>query len=367
MQDLRVIGVDDGALLLSSDDGDRFRVAIDEVLHSTLRRSAAPPSTGPKLAPRDIQAQIRSGLTADEVAAVTGASVEYIQKFEGPVLAERQFIIESALNVPVHTALEDTIGQGSTFGAVIRARLQDLGATGERWASWKEIDAGWVVKLEFIASDIEHDARWQYEPKKAALAPTNSEAKTLSQQGELPGGLIPRLRAVGGEERAQDASRFDSGAFDVSWRGSESRGSDSRRDTAPQPESKPFSRAQESSPEAASAAIKRAPVEARPSNETADLLEALRRRRGEREAATWSEIEPTSDDLAVGKPAGGGIRLVDVPLVEFDDAREPSVDPAAPAPAPSAPPARGSGKKGRAAMPSWDEIVFGARSDDDPA
>ena len=158
------------------------------------------------------------------------------------MLAERQFIIESALNVPVHTALEDTIGQGSTFGAVIRARLQDLGATGERWASWKEIDAGWVVKLEFIAADIAHDARWQYEPKKAALAPTNSEAKTLSQQGELPGGLIPRLRAVGGEERAQDASRFDSGAFDVSWRGSESRGSDSRRDTAPQPESKPFSR-----------------------------------------------------------------------------------------------------------------------------
>ena len=359
MQDLRVIGVDDGALLLSSDDGDRFRVAIDEVLHSTLRRSAAPPSTGPKLAPRDIQAQIRSGLTADEVAAVTGASVEYIQKFEGPVLAERQFIIESALNVPVHTALEDTIGQGSTFGAVIRARLQDLGATGERWASWKEIDAGWVVKLEFIAADIAHDARWQYEPKKAALAPTNSEAKTLSQQGELPGGLIPRLRAVGGEERAQDASRFDSGAFDTSWRSP-----DSRRDTAPQPESKSFGRSQESSPEAASAAIKRAPVEARPSNETADLLEALRRRRGEREAATWSEIEPTSDDLAIGKPAGGGIRLVDVPLVELDEAVEPGAEPGAAAPQPAP---RGSGKKGRAAMPSWDEIVFGARSDDDPA
>jgi hypothetical protein len=39
----------------------------------------------------------------------------------------------------------------------------------------------------------------------------------------------------------------------------------------------------------------------------------------------------------------------------------------APIPAPSSNPTGpiGKGRKGRAAMPSWDEIVFGARTDED--
>ncbi|MGO7983956.1 hypothetical protein ACC691_39645, partial [Rhizobium johnstonii] len=78
-------------------------------------------------------------------------------------------------------------------------------------ASWKEPAGGWIVKLEFTADTIDHDARWSFEPKKLALAPLNSEAMTLSQQGEITGGLIPRLRAV--DPHDIDSSRFDSGAF----------------------------------------------------------------------------------------------------------------------------------------------------------
>ena len=65
-------------------------------------------SDGPvrRLAPREIQAQIRAGLTAEDVARVTGASLEYIRRFEGPVIAEREYVVESALNVPVHMAVE---------------------------------------------------------------------------------------------------------------------------------------------------------------------------------------------------------------------------------------------------------------------
>ena len=84
----------------------------------------------------------------------------------------------------------------ATFGSVIRDRLAKLGAHGERWASWKDEERGWIVKLEFTADTIDHDARWGFEPRKQSLHPMNSEATTLSQQGELKGGLIPRLRAV---------------------------------------------------------------------------------------------------------------------------------------------------------------------------
>ncbi len=360
--DLRVIGADGAALIVSSDDGGRYRVAIDEALHAALRRSTVVEDDAPKVAPREIQAHVRAGMSAEEVASITGAPLAYIRKFEGPVLAERQYIVESALNVAVHTPLESDGMSGSTFGSVIRDRLTALVASGERWASWKEAGSGWIVKLAFVADEIDHDARWQYDPKRSALSPLNSEARTLSQQGEMPGGLIPRLRAVVSDERAADSSRFDSGAFDVMGR--------TQDPTGVRLEAVPFSRGGESSQEATEAAISRAPVAEVPSSQTADLLEALRRRRGERESAGWNDEgvaqdRSEADDARSGHPsAGGGVRLVDVPLSTFDDL-DGSDDRSSTAPQPFATPR--ASKKGRATMPSWDEIVFGAKSDDDPA
>ncbi len=355
MQDLRVIGVENGALLVASDDGTRYRIAIDEVLQSKLRKSIPDPGAGRKLAPREIQAHIRSGMSAQDVASITGVPLEYIQKFEGPVLAEREFVVESALNVPVHTALDsDPLGEGTTFGSAIRERLYDLGAINERWASWKEVGGGWIVKLAFTAEQIDHDARWRYDPKKAALSPLNNEAITLSQQGDITGALIPRLRAVGGEERVADSSRFDSGAFSES----ELAGHPS----APRGEVSPLTRQDESSPAASAAAINRESANiVADSHETADLLEALRRRRGERESA---HFEDTSDDHA---PVGS-IRLVDIPLDGFATPELPAEHNETPgntAPQPTA--LQPKSRRGRAAMPSWDDIVFGARPDDDQA
>jgi len=333
MQDLRVIGVENGALLVASDDGTRFRIPIDEVLQSKVRQSVPELGTGPRLSPKEIQAHIRSGMSAQDVASITGAPLDYIQRFEGPVIAEREFVVTSALDVPVRTAGDDPMTQGRTFGTAIRERLHELGGINERWASWKEA-TGWVVKLSFTANQIDHDARWQFDPKKQALSPLNSEAITLSQQGEAAGVLMPRLRAV--SEPEPSTSRFDSGAFALS---------DSQQlsmvTSVPEPISIVRGRTDEDAPPA--------------SNQTADLLEALRRRRGERESANFDDYET---DARAAHPSTGSIRIVDVPMDGFGDEPEPQRN--------TSPQPR-LGKKGRAAMPSWDEIVFGARPDDDLA
>lgn len=350
MEELKVIGVEDGALLVASDEGTRFRLAIDDVLQSRLRQTSPEPGAARKLAPRDIQTHIRSGMSAEDVAAVTGASLEYIQRFEGPVLAEREYVIESALNVAVHTAVEtDPLAGGATFGAVIRSRLAEMGAIGERWASWKEQGGGWIVKLTFVAEQIERDARWSFDPKKGALAPLNGEAVSLSQQGELPATLLPRLRAVPLDELA-DTGRFDSGAFRsapgetgeatvieaVSMvsiidfdSGLHGAGSETETDAAPAGH-----------------------------HQTADLLEALRRRRGERDP-----MDLEHEESMAAHPSTGTVRLIDIPLDTATDVPVVSKG------TPSAGATRETGplgkRKGRAAMPSWDEIVFGARPDDD--
>src|SRR5690606_14404073 len=190
MRELTVVGAESNVLLLEGVAGEKFKVSIDEGLRSALRaaRTTEAP-TGPRLSPREIQAHIRAGMSAADVAAITGAPVEFIEKFEGPVLAEREFVIESARAVPVTTAMDtDHAGEARTFGSVIDARLSGLGASGVRWASWKEPDTGWIVKLAFTADSIDHDARWGFEPRKSTLAPINNEATTLSQQGDLAAG-----------------------------------------------------------------------------------------------------------------------------------------------------------------------------------
>ncbi|MET4157930.1 septation protein SepH [Agromyces sp. PvR057] len=359
MQELKVIGVENGALLAASDDGARFRIEIDEVLQSRIRQAQPEVHTGPKPSPREIQSLIRSGLSAEEVAQVTGASVDYVRRFEGPVVAEREHMVTSALAVPVHAVIEQDSDEPVTFGLAIRDRLAKLGALGERWASWKDEERGWIVKLEFTADSIDHDARWSFEPRKQSLQPLNSEATTLSQQGELKGGLMPRLRAVGPDS---EDSRFDSGAFTFE------EPVDNALDTSPHLEPLPYARSTTSvsSPAASRAAIKRADEPAQALGETADLLEALRRRRGEREAAT------SDADLQPELP---------LPVEPASSAPQASVEEELPEERPTSPArsiwggkastgatnAPRNSKKGRASMPSWDEIVFGARTDDDLA
>ncbi|HEY8588436.1 MAG TPA: DUF3071 domain-containing protein, partial [Naasia sp.] len=98
----------------------------------------------------------------------------------------------------------------------------------------------------------------------------------------------------------------------------------------------------------------------RESGGTADLLEALRRRRGERESTTFDE-EPR-------RPSTGTIRTLErvkadhpasVPTTEVPRGTKPAPAPTGPVPV--------KGRRGRTSMPSWDEIVFGARPEDDPA
>ena len=111
MQDLQLVGVhDDGEhVLLVSADGHRFRLPIDEPLRAAVRRDRArlgqlQIAIEGALRPRDIQARIRAGETAEDVAQASGLPIEHIRKYEGPVLAEREHVAETAQQQPVRVA-----------------------------------------------------------------------------------------------------------------------------------------------------------------------------------------------------------------------------------------------------------------------
>lgn len=344
MEQLKVIGTEEGVLVLATESGDRFTLPADDALRTHLRRlqrDAEPRAARPN--PREIQSHIRAGMSAEEVAELLGIRIDDVARFEGPVLAEREHIVGQALAVPVLMGGELDPDAQPTFGAAVRAKLAEAGASGERWTSWRE-ESGWIVKLEFTAGEVDHDARWGFDPRRSTLSPQNADAVQLSRQGSLPEGLIPRLRALdnGG---AKDTSRFDSGAFGP------------RR--LPEPDAdleSPDSR-QASSVAVQEAAIKRAPDQPVTSAETADLLEALRRRRGQR--------EPMPADEAAAPGPATPVALFDALEPGYDDIMpEPESRPAADASADESVAGDAGRRKGRTSMPSWDEIVFGARTED---
>ncbi|MBP2435483.1 septation protein SepH [Microbacterium amylolyticum] len=323
MENLTIVGTEGLKLVLATDKGQRFTLDIDDMLRSEMRKARTEAAPGPRETgpgPREIQAQIRAGLSAEHVAEILQCSIDRVRLFEGPVLAEREHIVGRALAMPVLTDVQIDRDEMPTFGTAIREKLTDLAAVGERWTSWKT-DEEWVVKLTFTASGVEHDARWTFDPRRSALAPANDDAAQLSRQGKVPDGLIPRLRALD-SDGSKDDSSFDKNAFQID----------------------------EQQPE---------PQEEKPVD-TADLLEALRRRRGQREAPS----SPSESDSAVApRPLA---------IIGSSPEREERSEPSAPEDGtPDATPddqnttpVEPSRRRGRPAMPSWDEIVFGARSDD---
>lgn len=342
MRELKVTDVDGATLVVVDDEGNEFRVPVDETSLRRLRHSRTA-EDGPRVPPKDIQSHLRAGLSNDEISALTGASLDLIQRFETPVLAEREFIITSALSVPTQTTVETETGNLSTaFGTVITQRLHSLSASAERWATWKEETGSWVVKLEFTANGIEHDARWSFEPRKRTLTPANSDASTLSQKGELSTGLIPKLRAVA---------------------------TDSADTVIVEPVQVAHPQPVAAVPESS---VTPAAEETREHSPTADLLEALRKRRNDREStpawlkdevsAATDSVDVVSDDTVIS-----GETVEFDATINFTEPFDMSVSEEIPTLPESKNDSKQIGKNGRPSMPSWDDIVFGTRSDDDPA
>jgi hypothetical protein len=345
MQSLTVVGRENDLLIVVNEAGERFSISIDQALVNQVRRN---PSLGrparQQTSPKDIQAHIRRGLTAQQVADLTGEDISYVQRFETPVLAERDFVVEQARNMLLGTSRSDSSG---TFGELVGHKLSELTAKDISWTAWRE-ETGWRVEVTFVEGAVEHKALWLFDQRKHTLTPLNEDATVLSTDEPIRGPLIPKLRAVPSSV-IEDDEHFDHDVF----------GEMPLEHTGPLLEPVPYGRTGATS-------FITDDEDDLPTANTADLLEVLRRRRGEREPAPDHE----SDSSRSAHPSTGSIRLVN-PDADSEGASIHSLPGSDTDPDDDGddhPEDKPSGsKKNRPEMPSWDDIVFGTRNDDDPA
>ncbi|MFF9148888.1 septation protein SepH [Streptomyces sp. NPDC055051] len=336
MPELRVVAVsNDGTrLVLKAADSTEYTLPIDERLRAAVRNDRArlgqiEIEVESHLRPRDIQARIRAGASAEEVAQLAGIPVDRVRRFEGPVLAERAFMAERARKTPVRRPGENS---GPQLGEAVQERLLLRGADKDtvQWDSWRRDDGTWEVLLVYRVAGEVHTASWTYDPPRRLVQAVDDEARaligetddTLAAAPEPSFPFVPRIARL---PRDRPLDRALDRQLD-------------RIAPAPPPEHE----------------------EERDS--LTSLLEAVPSFRGDLVVPEQPDGEP-SDEVEAEEPpapaasAGAGAAYADVLMPRSVSGHRDRLHGATDRQAE----ADGVRPGRRAAVPSWDEIVFGTR------
>ena len=133
--------------------------------------------TGQALTPREIQARLRAGEPAQEIARRSGVPLERVERWEGPVAAERAHVLDLALATPVGES-------GAPLADAVASHLVEVGADPEVvvWTAVREPDADWEVR----ASRPGRTGRWSFRPSARRLHPLDGGAAALLEDAPPP-------------------------------------------------------------------------------------------------------------------------------------------------------------------------------------
>ena len=187
---LRLTGTtDDGSQLrLLDEEGVEHLLTIDDRLRAAVQASGSPATRGGRgmektmestLRPRDIQTRIRAGETPEAVAQAAQTSVEKIMPFAAPVLAERQHIADRAQRSSVRR--EAGAGGARTLGDAVNAHLRSANvdpATVE-WDAWRREDGRWSLVASYAAPDRSGIAELTFDAPGNYVTLDNEDARWL--------------------------------------------------------------------------------------------------------------------------------------------------------------------------------------------
>ncbi|MFC4784743.1 septation protein SepH [Nocardioides sp. MAHUQ-72] len=190
MAHLTLAGVsDDGKrLLLVSDAGVEFTLDIDARLRAALRGDHArlgqlETQMDSALRPRDIQARIRAGETPEAVAQAAQTTVDKIMAFAAPVLAERQHVADRAQRSSVRrrSGADQAAGGARTLGDVVAAHLrsQHVDPESVEWDAWRREDGRWALTGEFASTKRSGHAQFTFDAPGNYVTADNEDARWL--------------------------------------------------------------------------------------------------------------------------------------------------------------------------------------------
>jgi hypothetical protein len=202
VRELTVIAIDrnESCVTLAVDDGEMFQLAVTAAVSEALSglRAAKPagasdftsapiPSRPPsgELRPKEIQARVRSGETAHDIAALFGVSLERVTRFAEPVLREREHIASLALRADIRLASGASPGQ---LGDVVTQRLASHGIDEQDldWDAHRLANSRWRILLSYRTSAGVNTAHWEFDLRSRTASATDDDARWLTADISVP-------------------------------------------------------------------------------------------------------------------------------------------------------------------------------------
>jgi len=226
MRPVRFVALsEDGqAAVLADEVGRLLTLPIDERVTLALRAekgSTTNPALttavdpGSVLSPRDIQARIRAGDSADEVARVAGVPVDRVLRYAGPVLQERAMLAQHARRTKLKGQEKN-----ATLAQVVDARLSQHGVDAEKisWDAYRRDDGTWRIVATWPSGKATAQAMWELDKARQLVTPHDD----MSQYLCAPAPIAPpeQNRSTGAPARG-DSSRGDLSRMDPSRSGHE--------------------------------------------------------------------------------------------------------------------------------------------------
>ncbi|WP_328408922.1 septation protein SepH [Nocardia sp. NBC_00403] len=188
MRELRVIGVTPDSthiVCIDTETGTKYRLPADDKLRAAARGDLArfgqiEIEMEATMRPRDIQARIRSGASVEQVTEESGMPASRVERFAYPVLLERARAAELAQKAhPVRAdgpAVETLID-------IVTAAFTERGHNieGVEWDAWKDEKGFWVAQLQWQNGRSDITAHWRYQPDAhgGSVSPLDDPASDL--------------------------------------------------------------------------------------------------------------------------------------------------------------------------------------------
>ncbi len=363
MSDLRLIGSEDGYVLFESLDGTKYRALADDALKSALRKASAQ-DTSSYVSPREIQERIRNGESVAQICEDTASPEDYVMKFAKPVVDELEHMIESAKAVRLIVPGDRFNDEGQIeFGTLISARLEQANAVDVVWSVRRAGATTWDVTVAYTIGTNSGLALWAFDPRKVLLAPENEAASGLSTV-EGAAGPITKVRVI-----ADTPAAFRKVEASEPTIAKASKVEAAESEPVATIESLDDLRKKREAAKAAEEAQAQATVEEpnviedvfQPEEEIDEVII-------EDDIPLESEAEPEIDDspeVVFDDGVAEEVIAEEANDAEFDSEPEtPTEEVTEPAEKIQEPSSEQPAKKPRASMPSWDQIVFGTKSED---
>lgn len=348
MVELELVGIhsDGEHLIVMAPDGERYRLVIDEALRAAVRRDRPHlekvRSSG-GMRPRDIQVQIRAGASAEEIAEASGLPIETVRRYEGPVLAEREHVSRRAQALPIGRDSDAPI-----LGDVVLDRLATRGVDtdGISWDARRNGQEPWHVLVRFSSGEKLREATWEVDLTARMTRAVDDEARWLSETDlESPSARrhLQSVRSAPVYDQADDdhEGTTEAGLAESLQAVDAGLERDARDAEAPE------SRQDEDEATAALLAELNASRGVRPGAPEDE---------GVQEPMLWDDPPPAHPSASHPEETPASPEVLsppgEQPAVEAEDEQESK-------PAPR----RRTRRTRRTSVPSWDEIVFGAKND----